>query len=61
MRKKWSEHKVGDFLHFMDTEELYEVIEMGGKGKNFHLKAKCFFGDNFGRIITLYKLDKEDE
>lgn len=62
-RSKWSTWKVGDLLHMVQDygDQLYEVTEMGGKGKRFHLKAKCFFGQDIGKKITLWKLNKEDE
>ncbi len=63
LQNKWSNYKVGDFLHLVEDygDQLYEIIEMGGKDSTFHLKARCFFGDDYGREITIYKLNKEDE
>ena len=62
-QNKWSNYKVGDFLHLVEDygDQLYVITKMGGKDSNFHLKAKCFFGDDRGTDITLYKLNKEDE
>lgn len=61
--KDWSELKVGDFLHMVEEygDQLYEITAVGGQGSNFHLKAKCFFGKDKGRDVTLYKLNKNKE
>lgn len=56
--KDWADFEVGDFLHMIQPygDQLYEVTAVGEEEDRWHLKAKCFFGRDKGKDITLYKL-----
>jgi len=59
--KSWDELSVGDILQVLEEDQLYEITAKGEPTDKWILKAWCFFGSDYGREITLYKLNREED
>lgn len=59
--KCWGDLSKGDLLHIEEDKGdcLYEITAMGSDTDNWILKARCYFGHDRGRKITLYKLNRK--
>jgi len=62
-KTNWEDLVVGDFLHMTKDKGdcLYEVTAKGDAADSWILRARCYFGPDRGRKITLYKLKKEEQ
>jgi len=59
--KRWEDLSKTDLLHIEEDKGdcLYEITAIGSEADNWILKARCYFGHDRGREITLYKLDRK--